>query len=85
MLIYQVYEQQFMAWQMSGFRKEGCFAVNADVYFPAKQTPCNDSFSDSSAIISEGVDQCGSGVTGICNLLPCPLSVHPTADDSEDK
>lgn len=85
MLIYQVYEQQFMARQMSGFRKEGCFAVNADVYFPAKQTPCNDSFSDSSAIISEGVDQCDSGVTGLRNLLPCSLSVHPTADDSEDK
>ncbi|WP_442799101.1 hypothetical protein [Pantoea vagans] len=65
MLIYQVYEQQFMALQMSGFRKEGCFAVNADVYFPAKQTPRSDSFSDSSAIIDEGVDQCDSGVTGL--------------------
>ena len=65
MLIYQVYEQQLVAWQMSGYRKESCFAVNADVYFPAQQTPCNDSFSDSSAIISEGVDQCDSGVTGL--------------------
>ncbi|AMG58454.1 hypothetical protein [Pantoea vagans] len=85
MLIYQVYEQQFMAYQMSGFRKEGCFIVNADVYFPAKQPPCNDSFSDLSAIISEGVDQYDSGVTGLRNLLPCPLSVHPIADDAEDK
>lgn len=85
MLIYQVYDEQLVACQMSGFRKEGCFAVNADVYFPAKQTRRNDPFSDSSAIICEGVDQCDSCVTGLCNLLTYLLSVHPIADESEDK
>jgi len=47
MLIYQVYEEQLVVHQMSGFRKEGCFVVNAAVYFrqnrfwiaPPIQTP----------------------------------------------
>ncbi len=46
MLIYQVYDEQLVAFQMSGFRKEGCFAVNADVYCPAKQAPDSAPFSE---------------------------------------
>lgn len=46
MLIYQVYDEQLVAFQMSGFRKEGCFAVNADVYCPAKQVPDSAPFSE---------------------------------------
>ncbi len=46
MLIYQVYDEQLVACQMSGFRKEGCFAVNADVYCPAKQAPDSAPYSE---------------------------------------
>ncbi len=37
MQVYQVYGGFFVADGMSGFRKEGCFAVSRDVYSPASE------------------------------------------------
>ena len=53
MLIYQVYEEQLVVHQMSGFRKEGCFVVKAAVYFPPKQVP--DSPADSDTLCLMGI------------------------------
>ena len=61
MLIYQVYDEQLVACQMSGFRKEGCFAVNADVYCPAKQVPDSAPFSETTP--SSAQSQIGVNVT----------------------
>lgn len=61
MLIYQVYDEQLVACQMSGFRKEGCFAVNADVYCPAKQVPDSAPFSETAT--SSAQSQTGVNVT----------------------
>ena len=61
MLIYQVYDEQLVACQMSGFRKEGCFAVNAAVYCPAQQVPDSAPFSETTP--SSAQSQIGVNVT----------------------
>jgi len=53
MLIYQVYDEQLVVHKMTGFRKVGCFVVNAAVYFPPKQVP--DSPADSDTLCLMGI------------------------------